>query len=873
MNSEQTEQSQGDILIVDDVPENLHVLFTMLIAQGYEVRRVLNGKQALNAVLTDPPDLILLDIKMPEMDGYEVCSLLKAQPSASAIPVIFLSALDEVLDKVKAFSVGGADYISKPFQFEEVIVRIENQLTIQRQKALLQKEIRKSQLLAEITMKIRQSLELEQILQTTVTEVQKILQTDRAVIYHFLPDWSGKFVVEALAAGCLSLLSRDLKDPCFEERYIELYFQGRVSAITDIFQSNLQDCYIQLLQQLNVRANLVVPIPFQDRLWGLLIAHQCTAPRQWSTFEVELLQQLADQVGVALTQAELLEALRQSEERYRIVVEDQTELICRFLPDRTLTFVNEAFCQYASRPHKALIGEVFTHPIDPTDQERFWQQLVALNQKTPVGILELEVVTSNGETSWYQWTNRAIFNPQGQIVEYQSVGCDVTELKRAKARLLHDALHDGLTGMPNRTLFMDRLEQAIKHSQSHLDCSFAVLFVDLDRFKLVNDSLGHLVGDQLLIATAHRLRSCLRDNDTLARLGGDEFAILLADVRNTDYVEVIATRIRAAVIEPLELNGYQITITASIGIALNHAAYQNANELLRDADIAMYQAKAQGRDLHTVFNPNMHVQALALLQLENELRRAVDQQEFRVYYQPIISLSNQQIIGFEALVRWQHPESGLVYPQEFISVAEETGLIVPIGWWVLREATRQVAQWQSQVAANPPLTISVNLSGQQFSQPDMVAQVAAILQESGLNSRYLRLEITEGVIMVSAESAITALSQLREMGVQLYVDDFGTAYSSLSRLHSFPLDALKIDRSFVTQLEAIEGSVEIVRAIITLAHNLRMYVIAEGVETADQAQRLRILGCEYAQGYFWGRPLPRELTETLLLSLRGKCQN
>jgi diguanylate cyclase (GGDEF)-like protein/PAS domain S-box-containing protein len=575
-------------------------------------------------------------------------------------------------------------------------------------------------------------------------------------------------------------------------------------------------------------------------------------------------------VGIALTQAELLEALRYSEERYRMVVENQSELICRFLPDGTLTFVNEAFCQYSGQPQSALIGELFTHPTNPADQEKFWQHLVALNQETPVGILNFEIVTPNGDTSWYQWTNRAIFNRHGQIVEYQSVGCDVTELRRAEARLLHDAVHDGLTGMPNRTLFMDRLEQAIKHSQSNSNFSFAVLFVDLDRFKVVNDSLGHLVGDKLLIATAQRLQSCLRANDTLARLGGDEFAILLEDFRKTDDAQMIASRIRAAVVEPLQLNGQQITITASIGIALNHAAYHDADELLRDADIAMYQAKAQGRDQHAVFNPKMHLRALALLQLENELRRAVEQQEFRVYYQPIFSLSNQQILGFEALVRWQHPQRGVLYPQEFISVAEETSLIVPLGWWVLREATRQVAQWQAQLAANPPLAISVNLSGQQFSQPDLVAQVAAILQESGLNSRCLRLEITEGVIMLSAESATTALSQLREMGVQLNVDDFGTGYSSLNRLHSFPLDTLKIDRSFVSQLDATEGSVEIVRAIITLAHNLRMDVIAEGVETAAQAQRLKILGCEYAQGYFLGRPLPGELTETLLISLMEK---
>ena len=450
-----------------------------------------------------------------------------------------------------------------------------------------------------------------------------------------------------------------------------------------------------------------------------------------------------------------------------------------------------------------------------------------------------------------------ICDHQGELVGLRWLIRNLAERKRIEEQLRHNALHDSLTGLPNRTLLLDRLEHALQRYRRHPEQLFALLFLDLDRFKAINDSLGHLAGDQLLLETASRLQNCLRASDTVARLGGDEFVILLEDIGNLKDIEDCASRIQKALAAPLNLNGHQVAIAASIGIVLSDSVYQQAEELLRDADLAMYQAKQKGRACYQIFASQMHAKALSLLNLERELRQGIQRQEFQVHYQSIVSLADNRIAGFEALVRWQHPQRGLISPPEFLPVAEETGLILPIGWWVLEAACRQAVQWQAELALTPPLTVSVNLSNRQFAQPDMVAQVRAILQETGLDPRCLKLEITEGVIVEDVELAIAALVKLRELQVQLYIDDFGTGFSSLSRLRRLPIDALKIDRSFIGDREGFE----IVRAIVTLAHNLGMDAIAEGVETAQQVEQLQSLRCEYAQGYFFGRPSPSQLTE------------
>jgi diguanylate cyclase (GGDEF)-like protein len=446
--------------------------------------------------------------------------------------------------------------------------------------------------------------------------------------------------------------------------------------------------------------------------------------------------------------------------------------------------------------------------------------------------------------------------------------------REAKERLRHEATHDPLTGLPNRALFMENLAAAMERSagreREDPPSSFALLFLDLDRFKNVNDSLGHGIGDLLLVGIARRIEDCMRETDTVARLSGDEFVALLEDLDGPEDAATIAGRIQSRLQTPFKIYGHELFTTASIGVVVNPADYEEPEELLRDADTAMYRAKDGGKARHVVFDRTMRTRAVSLLRLETDLRRAVEFDEFVVHYQPIIHLSSGRVYGFEALVRWDHPERGMVPPGVFIALAEETGLIVPIGLSVLREACRQTALWRERFPDHRPLGVSVNLSAAQLIRPDFPDEVSRILEETKIGGRDLTLEITESAIMADEEIAAKALSRLTALGVKLHVDDFGTGYSSLGRLHEYPVAALKVDRSFVRRMgaEASGENAEIVETIITLARQLGMNVVSEGIETHEQLDRLRDIGCDYGQGYLFSRPVPAEAAEALLAADR-----
>jgi len=441
---------------------------------------------------------------------------------------------------------------------------------------------------------------------------------------------------------------------------------------------------------------------------------------------------------------------------------------------------------------------------------------------------------------------------------------EISESRRMEKQLQYDAFHDALTGLPNRALFMNRLEHLLQLSKRRTTYQFAVLFLDVDRFKLINDSLGHMMGDSLLVSIGQRLLSSLKPGDTVSRFGGDEFAILLEDVVDVDNILNVAERIHMELCKPFKMGEHEIFTAASIGITINSSDYKTPEQILRDADIAMYQAKAKGKSCSVVFEKGMHTQAVELLKLETDLRKAVERNEFVVYYQPVVSSSTNCVVGYEALVRWRHPERGLLYPCDFINMAEETGLIVFIDRFVLREACMQMSKWQHQFPESSLKFISVNISNKQFLQADIVEYVTWIIKETNIIPSTLKIEITENVIIENPETLIGIFSHLRSLGIQLYIDDFGTGYSSLSYLHLLPIDGIKIDRSFIRRIGSKGENNEIIKTIMLLAQDMNVNVIAEGIETENQLENIKTLKCDYWQGFLFFKPVDRDHAEALI---------
>jgi diguanylate cyclase (GGDEF)-like protein/PAS domain S-box-containing protein len=680
-------------------------------------------------------------------------------------------------------------------------------------------------------------------------------------------------------------------------------------------------------------------------------------------------------------QREAAYALRRSERRYRGIVEDQTELICRYQSDTTMTFVNEAYARYFDESiDDELIGARFIELIDESDRDDTWAMIRSLTPTNPVVTHEHRVLAPDGDIRWQQWTNRVVLDDEGGIAEYQAVGRDVTdqrfaedaarksqalvsdqarvlqsiatgeelgaildglcrvveqhvpgshcsiqffdedgstvhhgsvtgpperrwslpimsstdqrylgtfsvswdeprepdaehkgvvelledlaaiaiERKKYEAKLAHQAHHDPLTGLPNRMLFLEFLQLAMARARRYRS-SVAVLFLDLDRFKVVNDSLGHDAGDELLVALGRRLRGVVRPGDTVARFGGDEFTVLCEDLPTADareHAADVAERLLHVIQQPFLLDGDEQFLSASIGIALAGPGADRPEGLLRDADAAMYRAKERGKGRWELFDEIMRASARERLETENALHRALERGELRVHYQPVMSLRDQRCIGAEALVRWAHPDRGLITPEHFIDVAEETGLILPVGKWVIEEACRRSRQWRA--VRGPSFVVSVNLSGRQLSNPELAEQVAAALDRTGADPAGLCFEITENVLMDDAEATIGAITSLKRLGVALSIDDFGTGYSSLGYLKRFPVDAVKVDRSFIDGLGSDSEDSAIVAAVVSLGHALGLTVIAEGVETDRQLSELVALGCDAAQGYLFAEPGPAD---------------
>lgn len=578
-------------------------------------------------------------------------------------------------------------------------------------------------------------------------------------------------------------------------------------------------------------------------------------------------RELSTNIEIALYKHKMEKRLRDSEERFSLAVRGANDGIWDW-------HIREASIYYSTRFLEMLgleegcLGQAIDDwfgLIHPDELALFRLEFSRhLDGQSPQFQFEGRMWHAKAGYRWFLTRGLAVRDEDG--VAYRMAGSlsDVTERKVAEQQLLHDALHDHLTSLPNRSLLLERLGRVIERAHRNESLIYAVLFLDLDQFKVVNDSLGHQAGDRLLIEIGQRLEKLLRSSDTLARLGGDEFVVLLEDLASAEAAWAVAERIQEELLRPFEINGQLLVSSASIGIVIGPSESERPEDILRDADIAMYRAKAGGKARYALFDSSLRERAMTRLEMESDLRNALGRQELKVYYQPILSLETGKVAGFEALLRWIHPTRGMILPSEFIPLAEETGLILPIGAWVISEACRQLRRWQKIRPGQPPLYMNVNISSRQFAQPGLVKYIQQVLDETGLDPRTLKLEITEHTIMDISSNAAAVLAQLRDLGVHVLIDDFGTGYSSLGYVHNFPIDTIKIDRIFISQMGVNGCQADIARTIINLAHDLGIGTIAEGIETEEQLERLRSMDCELGQGWLFSKALSQERTEVFL---------
>ena len=606
------------------------------------------------------------------------------------------------------------------------------------------------------------------------------------------------------------------------------------------------------MEQYGVQSIITVPLWVNERPIGYLEGWESRRYREFPSHEVELLQAIARQVAMSVNNAMLYESVRKNEEQFRLIFELAPTGMAIVDLDGDFQQANQAFCETIGYEAEELVGLSMTdvsHPEDIDTNLELDRRLIS--GELPYFSMEKRYLHKDGHVIYAILQVTLVKDDIGEPLHFIGQVVDITQRKKAEDQLRHNAFHDELTNLPNRALFLDHLQRAIGHTTRHGRYAFAVLFLDLDRFKVINDSLGHSVGDELLKIVARRLLSCVRPGDTVARFGGDEFAVLLDGIKHIGEAQLIADQIQYSLSIPTKLDDHELALSGSIGIAINTSKLKKPEDYVRDADTAMYRAKEGGGGRFAIFDDQMHLHAIDRLRLETDLRQAIQQQELVIYYQPVISVAVGRISKVEALLRWTHPDMGPVPPSQFIPLAEETGLINPLGQWLLGTACAQAKVWHDM---GHPIRVAVNISVRQFQYQDLPALVEKVLAETKLPPSALELEITESIAMLNDDFSTIPLQKLSRLGVTISIDDFGTGYSSLSRLKSLPIHILKIDRSFITDIMADPNDEAIVTAIITMAHGLQLRVVAEGVETAEQLAFLRNQKCDEAQGYFFSPP-------------------
>ncbi len=632
-------------------------------------------------------------------------------------------------------------------------------------------------------------------------------------------------------------------------------------AQSDPRTSEFTDSY---LAPLDIQSMLDAPIILEGKTVGVLCLENTGSVKRWAIEEQHFAASIADLLSLTLevrARKDAQQALSESEDKFRILAETTNSAIFVF-QDKFL-YINPAMEQLTGYRIKELLKINFTDIVEQEYKNAVINliQLRSRGADDPVRF-EIKIANKHGDSLWLLLTS-GLINFNGKPANI-ATAFDISEHKLAEEQLRHQAFHDKLTGLPNRALFIDRISHTFDLAKFRNGPIFAVLFIDLDRFKVINDTLGHDAGDELLKQISSRLKQAVRDTDTIARLGGDEFTILLEGVQGINYTIHVSERIKNILSDPYDVNGRELYMSASIGIALYDDSYEHPEIILRNADIAMYRAKQKGKSGHEIFNADMHSKALEHMQLETDLRNAIDLDQLQLHYQPIVNLKSGELLGFESLIRWHHHDKGLVSPMDFIPIAEESNLIIDIGYWVIKTACQQLRYWQCHNENSKNVYVSVNVSAKQIAREDFVDSVIQIIEETGIDPAGLKIELTETMLIDNPERIIKLLEQLRSLGIKIYVDDFGTGYSSLSYLHRFPIDVLKIDRSFVNMIGDTGENAELVNAIVTLAHSLKMSVIAEGIENKEQMDYLKKIGCTSAQGFYFSRPVPVGQTEKLL---------
>lgn len=876
--------SKETIFVVDDNRQISDFLSRKLLPSlGYETTVSYDGQSALKFLKDKQFSIMLLDFQLPDMTGIEVLQNLSSE--GRSIPTIFMTAHGSEQVVVDAFRLGVYDYLSKPIDEELLkfaIERILRETRLQREKRQLTTRLREQlalhSVLTQVGKSVTSTLELDEVLKRIVEAAVLLTKADEGFLA--LLDGKTDQLYLRAAKNIDEDRSKTIRLPIQDTLVGEVLSKGKPARINQ----SPNNSQIRVSTGYLVQSILHVPLIAKGQRLGVLSAVNRYNQQPFKEKDESLLISLADYASIALTNANLYEKSQQEiTERKRIEdtlreAEGRYALAVRGANDGIWDWDLKSNKIYFSPRWKSTLGygdtEIGDSPsewfsrVHPEDIERLKLELTShFNRATAHFENEHRMQHKDGTYRWILSRGLAIWDNTNVATRIAGSQTDITDRKYAEDKLLHDAFYDKLTGLPNRALFMDHLNLAVERSKRRDDYTYAVLFMDLDRFKDINDRFGHLTGDRLLVEVSKILEGRMRSTDTVARFGGDEFVILLEDIDTPESAQYIADWIQKELSSPFHISNHETYITSSIGIVLSNKGYTKAEDVLRDADIAMYIAKGNGRARHEIFSPPMRENIMNKLELEADLRQAIDKGQLSAHYQLIVSLESGEIASLETLIRWNHPQKGIIAPPDFIPLAEETGLIIAVDRWILREACKQLKKWQQEIPSLSKLKISVNVSGKNLSQPDLIDYIESVLNETGLAGENLILEITETNLLENSEMVNSIFQKLKNLGVEIQIDDFGIGYSSLSYLSNFPINALKIDRSFVSNITEDSNNLKIVQAIIMLSHRLGVGVIAEGLETENRLNKLRSLGCEFGQGFFVSRPIAGHDTQTLLAGI------